>query len=138
MPGHHIIVIGTSAAGVGALQVLVGGLPRDLPATIFIVLHLAPIDTSLQAEILTWAGPLPATQRLDGAAIRAGHIYVAPPDHHLPVEPGHVHRKKIDFAPPSMSSSTNDCHHCYVNYVIIISILTKSCRWSVPPSLVAA
>ena len=35
-------------------------------------------------------GPLPATQKLDGEAIRAGHIYVAPPDHHLRVESGHV------------------------------------------------
>ena len=43
-----------------------------------------------ERRFLTWAGPLPATQRLDGEAIRAGHIYVAPPDHHLRVESGHV------------------------------------------------
>jgi two-component system, chemotaxis family, protein-glutamate methylesterase/glutaminase len=34
MPGHDIIVVGTSAGGVEALQILVGGLPCDLPAAI--------------------------------------------------------------------------------------------------------
>jgi two-component system, chemotaxis family, protein-glutamate methylesterase/glutaminase len=42
MSAHDIIVVGTSAGGVEALQILVGGLPRDLPAPIFIVLHLSP------------------------------------------------------------------------------------------------
>jgi two-component system chemotaxis response regulator CheB len=42
MPGHDIIVVGTSAGGVEALQILVGGLPCDLPAAIRIVLRLAP------------------------------------------------------------------------------------------------
>jgi CheB methylesterase len=42
MPGHDIIVVGTSAGGVEVLQILVGGLPCDLPAAIFIILHFAP------------------------------------------------------------------------------------------------
>ena len=57
MPGHDIIVIGTSAGGVEALQILVGGLPCDLAAAIFIVLHLAPTGPSFLDEILTRAGP---------------------------------------------------------------------------------
>jgi two-component system, chemotaxis family, protein-glutamate methylesterase/glutaminase len=90
MPGHDIIVIGTSAGGVAALQALVGGLPPDLPAAVFIVLHRPPEGPSLLAEILTHAGALPATQGVDGEVITPGRIYVAPPDHHLLVEPGHV------------------------------------------------
>jgi two-component system, chemotaxis family, protein-glutamate methylesterase/glutaminase len=42
MPGHDIIVVGTSAGGVEARQILVGGFPCDLPAAICIVLRLAP------------------------------------------------------------------------------------------------
>jgi hypothetical protein len=42
MPGHDIIVVGTSAGGMEALQILVGGLPCDLPAAICIVLYVAP------------------------------------------------------------------------------------------------
>jgi hypothetical protein len=48
MPGHDIIVVGTSAGGVETLQTLVGGLPCDLPAAIFIVLHVAPTGPSFR------------------------------------------------------------------------------------------
>src|SRR6266850_1002243 len=90
MPGHDLIVVGTSGGGVEALQILVGGLPCDLPAAIFIVLHIAPTGPSFLDEILTWAGPLAATQGVDGELITPGRIYVASPHHHLPLEPGHV------------------------------------------------
>jgi two-component system, chemotaxis family, protein-glutamate methylesterase/glutaminase len=90
MPGHDIIVVGTSAGGVEALQILARELPCDLPAAIFIVLHLAPTSPSFLDEILTPAGPLPATQGVDGELITPGRIYVAPPDHHLLLEAGHV------------------------------------------------
>ena len=90
MPGHDIIVIGASAGGVEALKVLVAGFPHDLQATIFVVLHLSATGPSILAEILTGAGLLPAPQVVKGEIIAPGHIYVAPPDHHLLVEQGHV------------------------------------------------
>jgi two-component system, chemotaxis family, protein-glutamate methylesterase/glutaminase len=90
MPGHDIIVVGTSAGGVEALKVLTGGLPHDLPAAVFIVLHLSPMGPSFLAEILTRAGPLPVTQVANGEVITPGRIYVAPPDHHLLVEQRYV------------------------------------------------
>ena len=40
--GRNIVVIGTSAGGLEALDVLVGQLPTDVPASIFIVQHMAP------------------------------------------------------------------------------------------------
>lgn len=40
MSGHDIIVIGASAGGVETLCQLVSGLPPDLPAAIFVVLHV--------------------------------------------------------------------------------------------------
>jgi two-component system chemotaxis response regulator CheB len=43
MAGHNIIVIGVSAGGVEALKNLVRELPRDLPAAVFVVMHLSPI-----------------------------------------------------------------------------------------------
>ncbi|HZS10464.1 MAG TPA: chemotaxis protein CheB [Blastocatellia bacterium] len=65
---------------------LVGGLPRGLKASIFIVLHTAAYSPGILPEILERAGPLPASNALDWEAIRPGHIYVAPPDYHLLLE----------------------------------------------------
>jgi two-component system chemotaxis response regulator CheB len=89
-PTHDIIVVGASAGGVEALTTLVRGLPEDLPAALFVVLHIPPYIESHLAAILNHRGPLPATDAVHGAAIAPGHIYVAPPDHHLLVRDGHV------------------------------------------------
>lgn len=88
---RDIIVIGASAGGVEALRALVADLPADLPASIFVVIHTAPRGVSLLARILDRAGPLPAAFAQDGDPIRAGRIYVAPPDRHLLVREEHVH-----------------------------------------------
>jgi two-component system chemotaxis response regulator CheB len=50
---------------------------------VFVVLHIPPFMASSLPTILSKAGPLPAVHPKDGAKIEAGHIYVAPPDHHL-------------------------------------------------------
>jgi two-component system, chemotaxis family, protein-glutamate methylesterase/glutaminase len=42
---RYIIVIGTSAGGLEALDKLIGQLRTDLPAAIFIVQHMAPENT---------------------------------------------------------------------------------------------
>jgi two-component system chemotaxis response regulator CheB len=86
MPGHDIIAIGASAGGVEALQALVRWLPRDLPAALFVVLHVPPDGMSVLPQILSRAGELPAAHAMDGEPIVHGRIYIAPPDHHLIVE----------------------------------------------------
>ena len=90
MPGHDIIGIGASAGGVEALSRIVCGLPPDLSASIFIVLHVSPNSPSLLPVILNRNGPLHAAHAQDGEAIRRGCIYVAPPDHHLLVKRGYL------------------------------------------------
>lgn len=88
---RRVIVIGASAGGVEALQQVVRQLPADLAAPVFVVLHVHARSKSLLPEILSAAGPLPASHATDGAAIQDGHIYVAPPDHHLIIEREHMH-----------------------------------------------
>lgn len=87
---RNIIVAGASTGGVEALVQLMGGLPPDIPAAIFVVLHLAPQAPSHLPLILSRAGPLPARHPNDGEPILPGHVYVAPPDQHLMVERDHV------------------------------------------------
>ncbi|HJU60750.1 MAG TPA: chemotaxis protein CheB [Candidatus Binatia bacterium] len=75
--------MGASSGGIESFMEIVSGLPRDLPAAVFVVLHVSPRGTTQFPEILNRAGPLPAAHALDREPIRRGRIYVAPPDLHL-------------------------------------------------------
>lgn len=90
MPTRDIIVIGASVGGIEALRAIAGGLPKDLPAAVFVVLHTSPEAPGILADILDRAGALPASFAADGEHILPGRIYVAPPDKHLVIEPNRV------------------------------------------------
>jgi two-component system chemotaxis response regulator CheB len=83
--GRDIVVIGASAGGVEALKHLVSLLPKELPAALFVVLHLPPEGRSVLPAILERSGPLPARHPEDGEEFEHGHVYVAPPDQHLEI-----------------------------------------------------
>jgi two-component system chemotaxis response regulator CheB len=68
----------------------VADLPEDLPASVFIVLHIPPMPTSALPTILGRRARLPVAHAIEGEAIKTGRIYVAPPDRHLLVLPGRV------------------------------------------------
>jgi two-component system chemotaxis response regulator CheB len=89
MARHDIFVIGASAGGVEALQTLVYGFPEDLPASVFIVLHMGAHRPSFLPALLNLAGPLIAAHAYHGEPIAHRRIYVAPPDAHLLVAYGH-------------------------------------------------
>jgi two-component system chemotaxis response regulator CheB len=79
MPHHDVVVVGASSGGVEVLATLVSGLPEDLPAAVFIVLHVRPDAPSQLPAILNRAGRLPVAHAVDGEPIRRGRVYVAPP-----------------------------------------------------------
>lgn len=94
MTKHDIVVIGASAGGVYALRELVAALPTDFKASIFVVQHLSSTTPSYLPHILSAAGTLRAVHPVDGAPIQPGVIYLAPPDHHLLLEPNRILVKK--------------------------------------------
>src|SRR5919199_5159478 len=73
-----------------ALKKLVAQLPSNFPGSLFIVWHVAPAYPSVLPQILARVSPLPVAHAIDNEAIELGRIYIAPPDHHLLVESGHV------------------------------------------------
>jgi two-component system chemotaxis response regulator CheB len=83
---ERIIVIGASAGGIEVLETLLAPLPEDLPASIFVVVHVAAHSPGVLPHILNRAGRLRAAAAVDGEAIRPGCIYVAPADRHMLLE----------------------------------------------------
>jgi two-component system chemotaxis response regulator CheB len=90
----RLVVIGTSAGGIEALRGLIAALPADFPAPLAIVMHTSPQSPGVLHEILARSGPLPAVSPQQAERLTPGVIYVAPPDHHLIVEPLHVRPTK--------------------------------------------
>jgi two-component system chemotaxis response regulator CheB len=125
----HTVVVGASAGGIEALRHFVAVLPRDFPAVVLVVLHVAPLGTSVLPQILGRAGDLPASHPADGEALEGGHIYIAPPDRHLLVEDGHVrlgsgpkrngHRPAID----RLFETAADAHDGGVAGVVLSGVL---------------
>jgi two-component system chemotaxis response regulator CheB len=90
MRAKQLVVIGASAGGIEALRTIAAGLPADFPAPICVVVHTAPQSPGVLDAIISRAGVLRATNAISGERLKPGHIYVAPPDFHLVVEPGLV------------------------------------------------
>ena len=80
-------MIGASAGGLEALDQLVASLPTDLPATIFVVQHMAPHNSGepLLRRLSRHKAFQPKLAE-DGDRFKQGRIYIAPPDNHLLVK----------------------------------------------------
>ena len=89
MTARTAIVIGASAGGVEAIRFLAAELPADFPVAVFIVLHIGAHPSQLP-WLLNQTGPLRAVHPKDGDPIRPGQIHIAPPDHHMLIEGGHM------------------------------------------------
>jgi two-component system chemotaxis response regulator CheB len=102
-----IVVVGASAGGVEALGRFAEGLRRDLPAAVFVVLHVPPGGPSMLAEILQRHTELPVVTPEDGSVIAPGRIYVASPNRHLIIDEHRVRNSsgpKENRARPSVDA----------------------------------
>ncbi|OLC64450.1 MAG: chemotaxis protein CheB [Actinobacteria bacterium 13_1_20CM_2_65_11] len=82
-PPFEIVAIAASAGGLNALTRILSTLPATFDAGIVVVQHLDPRHRSLMAEIIGRRSSLPVRQAVAGSHIKAGHVYLAPPDRHL-------------------------------------------------------
>lgn len=85
---RRLVAIGASAGGFQAITAILGRLPADFTGSIAIVQHRRADESSLLRELLSQRSRLPVVEPYHGAPLRPGHVYIAPPDYHLLVEPG--------------------------------------------------
>ena len=96
-----------SVGGLKALSAILGNLPKNFPAAIAVVMHLAPDHKSILAELLSRRTQMEVKQAQTGDKLRHSCVFVAPPNHHLSVEnDGHLllsssDAKKVHYARPS-------------------------------------
>jgi two-component system CheB/CheR fusion protein len=84
----HLIVVGSSSGGIEALCMFVGTLPADFPAPIVLAQHLAPHHSSSLSSLLERRCTLPVHVLAARTLLKAGAIYVVPPNRHVTIEDG--------------------------------------------------
>jgi len=80
------IVIGGSAGGADALDLILAMLDEDFPLPVLVVQHLHSSDDGLFAKHLARTARLPVVEPCDKDRVEGGHIYVAPANYHMLVE----------------------------------------------------
>lgn len=85
---RDVLVIGGSAGALEALRQLLSSLSSDLPAAIFIVLHVG--EASVLPAVLSRWSALPVAAAENGALFQRGRIHVGVPGMHLLLHDDHV------------------------------------------------
>ncbi|HMP62646.1 MAG TPA: chemotaxis protein CheB, partial [Phenylobacterium sp.] len=86
------LALAASTGGPPALAKVLGGLPRNLPAAVFVVQHMGAPFMEGFARWLDGVCPLPVVLAENGLTAEAGQVYVAPGDRHMAVRANGVIR----------------------------------------------
>jgi two-component system, chemotaxis family, protein-glutamate methylesterase/glutaminase len=114
-----IVVIAGSAGGLDPLRQIIAALPVPCSASVFVVMHIGP-NRSVLPSLLTRPG-LPASFAKDYAPIEPGHVYVAPPDHHILLEPGRMRLSqgpKVNYTRPAADPLFESAAEAYGSRVL--------------------
>ena len=105
LSAFDVVAIASSAGGLKALSHVLSTLPVDFPAAIVIVQHLDPKHNSQMAHILGKRTSLRVQEAKEGDRLHPGLVFIAPPDHHLLVNPDETlslsHTELVHFVRPS-------------------------------------
>lgn len=103
--GYDLVVVGTSWGGLAALRTLVSGLPATFRMAVTLVQHRHKESDHLLRTLLQERTALEVCEIEDKMPLKQGRIYVAPPDYHTLVEPGHFSlstEAPVRFSRPSI------------------------------------
>lgn len=81
-----IVAVGASTGGPPVIEKILSRLPKDFPAPVLIVQHMAAGFTQGFAEWLGQTSSLPVHVALNGSLMLPGHVYVAPDGSQMKVQ----------------------------------------------------
>ncbi|WP_211829001.1 chemotaxis protein CheB [Kistimonas asteriae] len=125
------VVIGASAGGIEALNVLFSGLQSTFPVPVFVVKHIdAEADDSI-VRYLDKSSCLPVTFADDQEPVENGHIYLAPPGYHMLIEEdcsiSLCVDRKVTYSRPSVDVLFESAAEAYGSHLIGV-VLTGANR----------
>jgi two-component system chemotaxis response regulator CheB len=124
-----VVVIGTSAGGLAALQVLLPGLPQDFPWPVILVQHRGREAGSGLCDFLQKSSGLPVLEPEDKETIAPGRVYLAPRDYHLLIEGRHFALSTdapVCYARPSIDVLFESAADAYGKGVIGVILTGKN------------
>lgn len=115
-----IVVIGCSEGGLGALSYLAGGFEAAWPASIFITSHIGRGPSALP-QLLNAYSTLPVSHAREFETFLRGHVYIAPPNHHLCI--GHAKLElsvgpRVNWTRPAIDPMFMSAAHAHGRAVI--------------------
>lgn len=119
--GYDLVVVGTSWGGLAALRTLVGVLPASFRMAVTLVQHRHKDSDHVLRALLQECSPLVVCEVEDKMPLEEGHIYVAPPDYHTLIEPGHFAlstEAPVRFSRPSIDVTFNSAADAYGHRVV--------------------
>ena len=126
---NDLVVVGSSAGGVGALSTLVSTLNKNFPAPVVLAQHLDPQRPSQLGSILERRSNLPIVVVGEESPTRLekGKIYVVPANRHVKIRDGHVHLESDhgERPKPSVDLLLSSAAEYYGEHLVAV-ILTGS------------
>lgn len=126
---QELVVIGSSAGGIGALSTLVSTLNKSFPAPIVLAQHLDPQRPSHLGSILERRSALPVlvVSEHGPTKLESGKIYVVPANRHVKISDGLVYLEADhnDRPKPSVDMLLSSAAQSYGEHLIAV-ILTGS------------
>jgi two-component system chemotaxis response regulator CheB len=118
----HVVVVGTSAGGLRALETVLGRLPAAFSIPIVAVQHRSR-ESDAFARVMGSLVALPVHEAEDKDPIAAPGVYLAPPDYHLLLEPGRFALsidEPVSFSRPSIDVLFESAADAYGSTVLAI------------------
>lgn len=86
MGKYGIVVIGTSAGGLTALEEILTNLDKDIPVPIVIVQHLGSDSGDSIYKLLRKYSTITMKEPIDKEILLRNRVYIAPAGYHLMIE----------------------------------------------------